>query len=47
MPINLLEKQHSLALIGIALAACEKSVQKIIYERNLRPKEKQHQPWID
>lgn len=33
-------------LIGLALAACEKSVQ-IVYEQNLRPAEKQHQPWLD
>jgi glutathione S-transferase len=33
-------------VIGLALAACEKTVQ-IVYERNLRPSEKQHQPWID
>jgi hypothetical protein len=34
-----------LRVIGLALAACEKSVQ-IIYERDLRPVEKQHEPWI-
>jgi glutathione S-transferase len=33
-------------LTGLALAACEKTVQ-IVYERNLRPAEKQHEPWID
>jgi glutathione S-transferase len=33
-------------IIGLALAACEKSVQ-IVYERNLRPPEKHYQPWID
>src|SRR5471032_646334 len=33
-------------LTGLALAACEKTVQ-IVYERNLRPVEKQHEPWID
>jgi glutathione S-transferase len=33
-------------VIGLALTACEKTVQ-IVYERNLRPSEKQHQPWID
>lgn len=39
---------HALALrrIGLALAACEKSV-AIVYERNLRPAEKLHQPWLD
>ena len=38
--------QHELRLIGLALAACEKSVQ-IVYERNLRPPEKQHEPWVE
>lgn len=33
-------------VIGLALAVCEKTVQ-IVYERNLRPEDKQHQPWID
>jgi glutathione S-transferase len=33
-------------LTGLALAACEKSVQ-IVYERELRPTDKQHQPWLD
>jgi glutathione S-transferase len=33
-------------LIGLALAACEKSVQ-IVYETNLRPAEKRHKPWLD
>lgn len=29
----------------MALAACEKSVQ-IVYERELRPREKLHEPWV-
>jgi glutathione S-transferase len=33
-------------IIGLALAACEKTVQ-IVYENKLRPAEKQHQPWLD
>jgi glutathione S-transferase len=33
-------------LTGLALAACEKTVQ-IVYERNLRPADKQHEPWVD
>ncbi|WGS50400.1 glutathione S-transferase [Paraburkholderia sp. D15] len=33
-------------LTGLALAASEKTVQ-IVYERNLRPAEKQHEPWIE
>lgn len=32
-------------LLGLALAACEKAVQHV-YEHNLRPEEKWHQPWI-
>jgi glutathione S-transferase len=41
-------KAHAIALrqIGLALAACEKSV-SIVYEHNLRPAEKLHQPWLD
>jgi glutathione S-transferase len=33
-------------ILGLALAACEKTVQ-IVYELSLRPAEKQHQAWID
>ncbi len=33
-------------LTGLGLAACEKAVQ-IVYERQLRPVDKQHQPWLD
>lgn len=45
MPAGIAERRHVLRMIGLALAACEKSVQ-IVYEHNLRPKEKQHAPWI-
>ena len=45
MPTGIAERQHVLRVIGLALAACEKSVQ-IIYERSLRPAEKQHEPWV-
>ena len=45
MPGLLHERQHALREIGLALAACEKSIQ-IVYERNLRPVEKLHEPWI-
>ena len=45
MPSDLAQRQHALRVIGLALAACEKAVQ-IIYERTLRPVEKQHQPWV-
>jgi glutathione S-transferase len=33
-------------VIGLALAACEKTVQ-IVYETSLRPAEKQYQPWLE
>lgn len=41
-------KTHARAqrIIGLALAACEKTVQ-IVYEHHLRPSEKRHQPWLD
>lgn len=45
MPSGIAQRQQALRVIGLALAACEKSVQ-IIYERNLRPVEKLHQPWV-
>lgn len=45
MPKEPRNLQHELRVVGLALAVCEKSVQ-IIYERNLRPTEKQHQPWV-
>jgi glutathione S-transferase len=38
--------QRILQTLGIALVACEKTVQ-LVYENNLRPAEKRHQPWID
>jgi glutathione S-transferase len=37
---------HDLRATGLALAACDKAVQ-IVYERGLRPPEKQHEPWIE
>jgi glutathione S-transferase len=45
MPNTPAERQHALRHIGLALAACEKNV-AILYERNLRPPEKLHQPWV-
>jgi glutathione S-transferase len=39
------ERKSALRVVGLALAACEKAVQ-IVYERDLRPAEKQHEPWI-
>ncbi|MET3180973.1 UNVERIFIED_ORG: glutathione S-transferase [Variovorax guangxiensis] len=46
MPAGPLQRLRELRLTGLALAACEKTVQ-IVYERKLRPAEKQHQPWMD
>ena len=37
---------RALCQTSYALAACDKAVQ-IVYERRLRPQEKQHQPWLD
>lgn len=46
MPTELAARRHALRLIGLALAGCEKTVQ-IVYERALRPSEKQHAPWVE
>lgn len=45
MPLALEALARDLRLLGLALAACEKSVQ-IVYERELRPAEKQHEAWL-
>ncbi|CAN7428500.1 glutathione S-transferase family protein [Rhizobacter sp. LjRoot28] len=45
MPEGLAEQQHALRMIGLGLAACEKSVQ-MVYEHQLRPSEKRHDPWL-
>lgn len=37
---------QALRATGLALAACEKTVQ-IVYELQLRPPEKQHGPWLE
>jgi glutathione S-transferase len=44
-PADLLALQADLRLTGLALAACEKSVQ-VVYEHRLRPPEKLHEPWV-
>jgi glutathione S-transferase len=46
MPADRAAHETALRLVGLALAACEKSV-AIVYERNLRPADKWHQPWLD
>ncbi|MBA4707169.1 glutathione S-transferase family protein [Aquitalea aquatica] len=46
MPRTLPQRQRTLRLLGLALAAMEKSVQ-LAYEQNLRPEDKRHQPWLE
>ncbi|MDE1183879.1 glutathione S-transferase family protein [Paraburkholderia sp.] len=46
MPQDIATRLRALQVIGLALAATEK-VMQIVYERNLRPAERQHEPWID
>jgi len=46
MPRAAEDRLRCLRLLGLALAACEKGVQ-IVYERNLRPTERQHEPWLE
>ena len=46
MPPGGAPRRQALQLLGIALTACDKTVQ-IVYERQLRPTEKLHQPWLD
>lgn len=45
-PEDTSELQHDFRAVSLALAACEKSVQTV-YERNLRPREAQHEPWLE
>lgn len=45
MPRDIAGRRQALRVIGLALAACDKGVQ-IIYERNLRPVEKQFEFWL-
>ena len=46
LPEDLEARAQALRFVGLALIACEKTVQ-IAYERNLRPAEKQYEPWIE
>ncbi|WP_053164310.1 glutathione S-transferase [Pseudomonas sp. P1.8] len=45
MPSEAIPRLRALRLIGLALAASEKSVQ-LYYERNLRPEDIQFEPWV-
>jgi len=44
MPDVLAARTRVLYLLGVALVACEKTVQHL-YETQLRPADKQHEPW--
>ena len=46
MPVAGMARRIALQNIGIALVACEKSVQRF-YELTLRPADKRHAPWLD
>lgn len=45
-PLEPASRLRALRVVGLALAACEKTVQ-IVYENKLRPADKQHAPWLD
>ena len=45
-PANGAARQEALRLTGLALAACEKCVQ-MVYEKEQRPEDKRHGPWMD
>jgi glutathione S-transferase len=46
MPAQVEARKEALRVVGLALAGCEKGV-SLLYERDKRPAEKQHQPWLD
>jgi len=45
MPKDITARLEALRIVGLALVACDKTVQ-IVYEKNQRPAEKQHEPWL-
>jgi len=46
MPASGDQRREALRIAGLALAACEKCVQ-IVYEKEQRPAEKRHLPWLE
>ena len=46
MPASGKSRRDALSNIGVALLACEKTVQRY-YELTLRPADKQHAPWLE
>src|ERR1700687_3420458 len=45
-PLGLGQRREALRLTGLALAAADKCVQ-IVYEKEQRPAEKRHRPWLE
>jgi glutathione S-transferase len=45
-PADLADHARAQRILGLALAACEKTV-SLVYEFNLRPQDKHHGPWIE
>jgi glutathione S-transferase len=45
-PADLIDHARAQRILGLALAASEKTVQ-LVYEFNLRPEDKRHGPWIE
>lgn len=45
-PADRAGRADALRILGLALTACEKTVQ-IVYEQQLRPADKQHAPWLE
>lgn len=45
LPANVDVRRQALRVVGLGLAVCEKAIQ-IVYEHNLRPEEKWHEPWL-
>lgn len=45
MPAAAAARKPLLRILGLAMAACDKGVQ-MVYEQQLRPPEKQHEPWL-
>jgi len=45
MPDGGAERREALRLVGLAMAACGKCVQ-IVYEKEQRPADKRHDPWL-
>jgi glutathione S-transferase len=45
LPSSLDARRQALRVVGLGIAACEKAIQ-IVYEHELRPSEKWHEPWL-